>query len=244
LKGSLYQRRGEPDRAYFRRLTESIHFRMRYTAARYAVPASENWILHLGSYFIPSFRAYEYADYHRALERGGGQCTQFAAAVFDILKRQGFQRRMVLFPRHTVVAARPRHGPEQILDADFGLVLPHGVAAVTREPELVRSGYAALDPRTTPLPWMSREGLAARLESAYAEGAFSTRSDDPTPQLARVERIAYILKWPLPVAFALAGIVLLAITPRGRSFSVSAASWAELLAGVARRARQPRSSRT
>src|SRR4051812_15168503 len=54
LKGSLLQRRGEPDGAYFRRLTLSVHYRMKYTAQEYTVPASENWILHAGSYFIPT----------------------------------------------------------------------------------------------------------------------------------------------------------------------------------------------
>jgi hypothetical protein len=216
LSASLQQKRGEPDAEYFRRLTMSLHYRITHSPEKHVVPPHENWLLYAAHYVVPSYRDYEYADYRRALERGAGLCTQYSAAIFDLLKRQGLRRKVVQFQRHTVVAAKTQTGREYVLDADFGVVLPMSMAAIRRNPALVRRYYGALEPKQTPLPQYTRQRLAREGQLAYSSPLVAVLTKASTPQRAVVERIAYAAKWSLPLGICLGAVALLAVGRRRR----------------------------
>src|SRR5204863_8121533 len=128
-----------------------------------------------------SFRDYEFADYHRAFARGAGICTQFAAAVFDILKRQGFDRGEALFEHHTVTEARTRVGKPFLLDADNGVVMPRSLAEVRANPAIVRPYYLAADRATTSHPEWSPEQGAREAERAFGGRLYSIQRGNSTP---------------------------------------------------------------
>ena len=235
VSGSLVRRPGESYRTYFDRLTASIHDLMTHTEERYVVPAHENWLLHAARYIVPSYRDYEFADHRRALERGAGLCTQFASAQFDVLTGQGLEPRSALFARHAIVAVRPPGGEEVLLDADFGVVMPFSLKALRANPSRARPYYLSLDPRSTPLPGFSRERIAAEAERAFGGQLVALAEGTSTPQRATAERVAYILKWPLPLLLLLLGVSLLpALRERRRG----------LVAAMSRRLRPERGRET
>jgi hypothetical protein len=208
LTGSLKQRHGEADEAYFRRVTMSMHYRIKHSDKKYVVPLHENWLLYGARFVVPSYRDYEYADYGRALERGAGLCTQYVAAIFDLLKRQGIKRSAVEFGPHTVLEAEASDGRKYILDADFGVLIPRSIAQLRRDPRLARRYYGALDPSRTPYRSSPKTQLAAVGERAYSDPP-QVFTEDATPDRAQAERLAYALKWPLPIALFVAGAALL-----------------------------------
>jgi hypothetical protein len=197
--GSLWRQRHESDAAYFYRLTRSVHFRMTHTAAPYRVPADENWALWALGAVHPSFSNYDYADYRRGLDRGAGLCTQFAAVVFDILRRQGFRRQIIELRRHAFVQAWTASGRPYLLDADFGAVVPASYRAVQLTPALAVPAYRSLDPTTTPLPHDTRGQVVADVERAFASPVVFRSNFHATPQRAAFEPVAYAIKWLVPI---------------------------------------------
>jgi hypothetical protein len=214
LREPIDQRRGEPDARYFRRLTETVHLRIGHTPFKYVVPAHENWIINISRLVVPSNRDYEFQDYHRAFERGAGICTQYSAAVFDVLKRQGFDRSIALFPVHTLVEARTRGGKPFLLDADNGVVVPYALAAVRAHPALVAPYYRRADVATTSHPERSPARLARVVQRAFGGRILSVQRTNATPHRAEFERVAYLLKWPLPLLSVVAGALLLVVPGR------------------------------
>jgi len=196
---------GESDRAFFRRATNVVHDRIIHGDRPYVVPAHENWILHAASYALPAFSDFEYSKQERAFERGVGLCTQYVAAVFDVLQREGYDPRAVVMRRHSIVAVSARSGSPFLLDADFDVVMDMSLREVRMEPARVHSFYSALTPTDTPHPSWTPTKIANEAERAFGGELFGVLSGDPTPQRARAERIAYLLKWPLPAGMLLIG---------------------------------------
>jgi hypothetical protein len=108
--------------------------------------------------------------------------------------------------RHTVVAARTRSGRELLLDADYGVVLPYTLRAVRDDPSLVRKHHAALDPARARQPHLTRAQVGDWAERAFSSPTVSLQAKDSTPNRARFERLAYALKWPLPVLMLAIGL--------------------------------------
>lgn len=118
-------------------------FAQRY---RLWVPATENYILYLLGYVAPdTFRAYEFADYRKALRRGVGLCSQHATVVTGVLQRNGVPASVVRLGGHVVTRAQVAPDRWYILDADYGIVLPHDLDELQRDPQLVHKYYAHIE---------------------------------------------------------------------------------------------------
>jgi hypothetical protein len=119
-----------------------------YNVAKYnlTVPFYENYILWGTSFIYPDlFVKYQFVDYHRAVERGVGLCSQESFVLTGILRERGIKADIVGLDGHVVVTA-PVDAAQKvwwILDPDYGVVIPNNIAAIENNPELIRPYYAA-----------------------------------------------------------------------------------------------------
>ena len=117
-----------------------------YNIAKYhlTVPFYENFILYGTSFIYPAlFVKYQFVDYHRAVERGVGLCSQEAFVLTGILRERGIKADIVGLDGHVVVTA-PTDESQQvwwILDPDYGVVIPNSITEIEKNPELVRPYY-------------------------------------------------------------------------------------------------------
>lgn len=140
---------GEADLEYLERLTQVInasmaHYWVKEDAAKYRilVPVWENWLLWIAGMFrADGYDMYEYFDYHKALERGVGMCSQHAIAEVGILNDNGVEAQIINLSNQHIVL-RARIGDEYyVADPDFGVVIPYDLWKLHQEPELVRPYY-------------------------------------------------------------------------------------------------------
>lgn len=124
------------------------------------VPVWENYLLYAASYINPTkYKRYEFSNYKKNLERGVGLCSTHSTIVKGVLLDSGIKAELMdVGGHHVVVRAELNDTATYILDPDFGIVVPHDTAAISANPELVRTPYkdmAALyypdakDPYTT-----------------------------------------------------------------------------------------------
>ncbi len=110
------------------------------------VPFYENYILWGTSFIFPDlFVKYQFVDYHRAVERGVGLCSQQAFVLTGILRERGIKADIVGLDGHVVVTAPVDTAQNTwwIFDPDYGVVIPNNIAQIEANPELVRPYYAA-----------------------------------------------------------------------------------------------------
>ncbi|MEJ2418378.1 MAG: hypothetical protein P8Y45_15900 [Exilibacterium sp.] len=91
------------------------------------VPFYDNFILYLASYIAPEyFQKYEFMDYHRALERGVGLCSQAAIVLAEFLRDKGMTAKIVGLTGHVLVTAPVDEQEEEwwVFDPDYGVTLP------------------------------------------------------------------------------------------------------------------------
>jgi hypothetical protein len=110
------------------------------------VPFYENYILFGTSFIYPAlFEKYQFVDYHRAVERGVGLCSQEAFVLTGILRERGIKADIVGLDGHVVVTA-PVDAAQNtwwILDPDYGVVIPNNISQIEANPALIRPIYAA-----------------------------------------------------------------------------------------------------
>jgi hypothetical protein len=108
------------------------------------VPFYENFILFGTSFIYPDlFIQYQFVDYHRAVERGVGLCSQEVFVLTGILRERGIKADIVGLDGH-VVATAPVDESQNvwwILDPDYGVVIPNNITEIENNPELVRPYY-------------------------------------------------------------------------------------------------------
>jgi len=195
----------------------SLHYRISHHWPVGPAPLRENYILNLLQYVAPSYKNYEYIDHERALERGYGICTQYSNALFDILEDEGFRRKVIQVPGHTLVEATTRGGKIMTLDANYGVVMPFSWEEIAEEPSIVRPYYSGLEPATRPNAELSNREVADLIERVLSEDPISILADRATPRTSIIEPIAYFLKWALPIGLLLLALVLHRGWPRPRA---------------------------
>ena len=177
------------------------HYRMR-------VPVWENYLLWLLSYLKPdTYRDYEFCSYPKALERGTGRCGQQSMALVGYLSEQGLDTGFVRLGGHTVATARVREDEWYMLDADFGGVIPFGLATAEEEPARVLEFY-----------W-SETARQRELDELFHPAGNSVAYGGPNARYARgcpLEQVAYAAKWGLPSLRA-GSIADRRVTSRGAS---------------------------
>ena len=163
------------------------------------VPFYENFILFGSSYLYPAlFLKYQFVDYHRAVERGVGLCSEEAFVLTGILGDKGIKAKIVGLSGHVVVSAPVDDAQSTwwIFDPDYGVVIPNNISQIEENPELVRPYYAAKG--YTPQKIDS-------LVSYYGEGG--NKVVDGIVGYSRFryyyEYASYIMIWVIPVVFIL-----------------------------------------
>lgn len=172
-----------------------------FTDSHLVVPVWENYLLYAFSFLHPStYRAYEFVDYRRAIERGIGQCGQQALAVVGFLETHGFNTGFADLSRHVVATAEVEPGTWYVLDPDFGLSIPHSVEDLAADQSLVESYYSTFNNPGSDLfryPWL----VYSEYPPVLTYGGVRIRR----PMGSLIEPAAYLAKWFLPILLILVG---------------------------------------
>lgn len=195
----------EPMQAYLERLTKAVaggvvHYWTegdRWTTAdtRYTrIGALDNYLLWTQS-FLPEYREnlqnYEFVTPRKALDRGYGFCSQVSKIVYSVLADQGIEATIYSVPEHTVVESNG-----YILDADYGVFVPHSLATVQRELSIVDRYYASFG---SMLPLLRKAYGQYWQPLGTAEGFSDVRAYE-----AKFER----LKWAPPLMLLAMSVLL------------------------------------
>ncbi|MBI4205191.1 MAG: hypothetical protein HY527_09210 [Betaproteobacteria bacterium] len=188
-------------KSYFNVLTHAInkgiaHYWLDEGIDKYnlRIPFSENYLLFITSFIIPQYyRKYELRDYRLAIERGVGLCSQHAIIVAEILKEKGIESGIMTLPDHVIAIARVDDGRNEwwVLDADYGVVLPHGPEEIKKTPDIIAPYYRSrgYDERTI-ATLTSNYGKKGKV---YLDGAKNYGS-----KIYWAEAATYILVWIIP----------------------------------------------
>jgi hypothetical protein len=168
------------------------------------VPVQENYLLYLGSFVRPDrYMKYEFTDYHKAVERGVGMCSQCVVIVAEVLREKHIHSRIVSFGEHVVVLAQVGNDEWWVLDPDYGVTIPYSLKEIQANPDLVRESYVETGWTAQPI---------ANLMRIYGH-------DDPTfyrgdgarsyhAKLWIVEKLCYIMIWIIPLVLTLPQMIV------------------------------------
>lgn len=189
----LHRRSGEPLSEYHERLTKSVNAWMVHwwpTENRSAVGVHplNNCPMWLKS-FVPGYEHFgnkEFVDPLLAWRSGYGVCSQVSRVVYSVLRDQGLDATIMEHPNHVVVEAGGH-----VLDADYGVFIPHSLSYLQQHPELVKSSYEPNFVSSFPI-----------LERIYRDGWTETSTKERFDYMREFEGEA--LRWEVaPVLLAL-----------------------------------------
>lgn len=111
---------------------------------RLHIPPWENYLLWALGWIDPeTYGKWEFADDDKALRRGVGLCSQHTVILAGALARAGVRSVIVKLGGHIVAMTGQPPNHYVLLDPDYGVVVPHGILEVQRNPDLIRPYYAA-----------------------------------------------------------------------------------------------------
>ena len=201
----LQRKAGENDRDFAVRVTGVVNGAMAHywkdegiDAFNLRVPIWENHLFWIAGLLWPErFRRWEFADIDKALERGVGLCSQHAIILNQVLWDNGIESHIVSLGAHVVVTARVAPRDWYLLDADYGVVLPHNLNVIANRPELIR-------------PYYFEQGYKAErvaiLEATYRpekNRIFNTANGTYILRYRGWERLFYLGIWVLPALLML-----------------------------------------
>lgn len=206
LKQAIVRLPAETDEAYARRLTLALAGGIAHVewliydpdTFHQRVPVWENYILYLMGVLtsIPEYERYHFSDPYRSLARGIGICGDASMTLSGLLDEQGIANTIITVPGHVMVEAQL---PEKtlLLDADFGVVLEHGVAYYQQQPEALALAYQSQLGRVNDGELM----IANELKNVGYQ-VWNGTSHFITKKYY-FEKFAYVAKWGLPIAMIL-----------------------------------------
>lgn len=202
---SLYRMPEEPLPDYLDRLTKSVaggivhYWTVGDSWSAEDIPYTrisiyDNYLLWIQSIFPAgaSLRNYEYVTPAKVIARGYGFCSQVSKLLYSVLRDQGIDATVASNPLHTVVESGG-----SVLDADYGVFIPHPLAWMRQHPEAVDSYYAAFG-------WM-----LPILRQAYGQPWHGLGTPDDYDSLRAYEERFDRLKWLPPLFAMVAGVLLL-----------------------------------
>jgi hypothetical protein len=213
----LYQWINKPDtkrKEYIADLNSAVHKGIAHywrdagiTKYNLRIPFYENYLLYIASYLDPEeYLKYEFYDYRRAIERGVGLCSQQAIIVSEILLEKGIPSFIIGLSGHVVLRAQVDANRDEwwILDPDYGVVIPHDIEIIEKNPKIIRSFYAQAGYELKTIDSLGKiyekiEGYVVRSEQG-AKGYRINRY--------RAEHIFYFLKWIIPCIFIITSMLL------------------------------------
>jgi hypothetical protein len=129
-----------------------------------------------------------------------GLCSQHALIVLDALKRRGIVARLVLLDGHVVASAQVDDERWWVLDPDYGVVIPQSIEQIQEAPESVRPFYRAAGHSEKVIDLLVQ--LYGPEGNMVLDGVGDPRR--PAYMLRAVfEKVAYFLKWAIPLALGL-----------------------------------------
>lgn len=165
IKKDLERKENESDKEFAIRVNKVVnngfvHYWKEEGITKYnfRVPIWENYMLFAASFIDPEkYSKYEFSNYKKNLERGAGLCSTHSTVVKGVLNDYGIQADLLDIAGHVVVSTKV--GDDAfILDPDYGIYVPHDIASIEANPEIVRPYYknmadlykpGAEDPYTT-----------------------------------------------------------------------------------------------
>jgi len=170
------------------------------------IPFYENYLLFIASYLDPEeYLKYEFYDYRRAIERGVGLCSQQAIIVSEILLEKRIPSFLIGLTGHVVLRAQVNADRDEwwVLDPDYGVVIPHDIEIIEKNPKIIRSFYAQAGYKLKTIDSLGKiyekKGNVVRSE----QGAKGYRI-----KRFRAEHIFYYLKWIIPCILIMTSIIL------------------------------------
>lgn len=203
--------------AYVTRLTMTLHagvvhsdadYEPRLHTHDYTIPVQENYILWAYQFRGERFDHWMFSDPYRAFEKGYGLCSDYALMLSGVLLERGIPARIVEIRDHVVVTAEIAPGEWWVLDADFGVVIPHSLEAMKRDPALVDAYYD-----TTIGNYLAASYLSERRD-VYHPTDYRTGT-------TMIENLSYGAIWLLPILLLLEGVLLLLSRPGASSYEYS-----------------------
>ncbi len=212
----LYQRINETvnnKKEYITNLNEAVHKGIAHywrdagiDKYNLRIPFFENYLLFIASYLSPEeYLKYEFYDYRRAIERGVGLCSQQAIIVSEILLEKSIPSFIIGLSGHVVLRAQVDADRDEwwVLDPDYGVVIPHDIETIEKNPKIIRSFYAQAGYKLKTIVSLGKiyekKGNVVRSE----QGAKGYRI-----KRFRAEHIFYFLKWIIPCIFIITSIIL------------------------------------
>jgi hypothetical protein len=213
----LYQRINKTvtdKKEYITKLNEAVHRGIAHywrdegiSNYNLRIPFYENYLLFIASYLEPEeYLKYEFYDYRRAIERGVGLCSQQAIIVSEILLEKRIPSFIIGLSGHEILRAQVDADRDEwwVLDPDYGVVIPHDIDIIEKNPKIIRSFYAQAGYKLKTIDslgkiYEKKEGYVVRSE----QGARGYRI-----KRYRAERIFYFLKWIIPCIFIVTSMIL------------------------------------
>jgi len=171
------------------------------------IPIYENYILYILQFIYPNiYEKYEYCNYEKALERGIGLCSQQSIAITDFLNKKGVKAKIVGLDGHvlTTVLVDIEKDEWWILDPDFGVVVPQGLAEIEKNPKIVKPYYEK--------KLGKEEGILDKIIEIYGSSGNEIYSDaiignvgyiDCNWKKVLIEWLSSFLIWAIPIIFIL-----------------------------------------
>jgi len=199
--GSLFRQPSEPLADYHQRLTEAVNaWMVHYWPAEdrsfVGVHPLDNYPMWLMSFFpnYAHFGNYEFVNPLSAWRRGYGLCSQVSRIIYSVLRAQGLDSTIMKHPNHVVVEANGT-----ILDADYGVYIPHSLSYMKDHVYLVEKYYK------------SHESSWPLLKKIYATGWVETWHKAGFDKTLSFEAQASRWKWaPMFMALWMSVVVLYA----------------------------------
>lgn len=178
------------------------------------IPVYDNYLLYMASFFDEvlfkagltgskkTFSLFESANYERGFRRGFGICSQNALGLTDILdRRYGVEANMVGLDGHVVLSARDGvNGARYLLDPSVGVFMPFDLDHAEKNVGDVIGYY-----RSTEFPELGEK------YNPQGNVLFTQHGSAPyRPTLFKIEFLADVMKWVIPVLFYGLGFLLTA----------------------------------
>ncbi|MDP5031434.1 hypothetical protein, partial [Paraglaciecola sp.] len=202
----------ETDEAFSQRVTQvvsdslvHIHWYREPDNNRFhqLIPIWENYFLYFMGKFsgIPEFEKYHYTDYQRSIKRGVGICGDASMVMSQILDEYSIKNQIISFPEHVVVAAQTSANQTLIYDPDYGVALPYTLNEIREQPALITDWYYQAGHRKADVDLLQKIYQKPFKEWNGVQHFFTKKY--------YFEKIAYALKWPLPIVLIVLGFFLM-----------------------------------
>lgn len=172
---------------------------------RLRIPIYENYFLYTASWvYPPVFQKYEFSHYKKAIERGVGICSEHAIIISEILKEKGIDSKIIGLDGHVVATALINQLDNQwwILDADYGVVIPHSIEEIERNPSIINTYYAKAGYDAVLIKILV--DIYQKKGNKVVNGVREYDSRIKSYSLRYyLESVTYILKWVLPLLMLL-----------------------------------------